>query len=294
MNRQRIIGILAMLALGTTAAAADWPSLHEQADALTLIEAQTVFQQTDTFDSVYIYGLKCLYAHDYPALEQVIARLQQRDAGRKETRWLEAEMFRRRHEYRASEELLDRILSEDSGFAPAAISLAYIRYAQKRYRECLRLVEQVVHLGRERVDLSNYVRALALVGGAKGGLADQGGPVAKLRYGTQVKSYLSEAQQLQPDSLAVLIGMGSFYVMAPPLIGGDLDEGIEYLRRAIAEDPRAAVAYARLAQAYHKKGDQAAFRSYLEKALEIDSQDEIALELQTRAGKPSRRQGTRE
>ena len=278
--RRVLIALVAVFAVCGVVLAEEWPQMHSQADALSLEQARAAFQvHPEVFGTAYMYGLKCLDAHDNSALQAVIERLQQQGAQRKETRWLEAEVLRRRHEYPRSEALLQDILKEDKDFAPAALTLANMRYSQKRFAECLELSEHVVSRGRERVDLPNYVRALALVAGGKGGLANQGGLVAKLVHGLRVKSYLTQAESLKPDSLPVLIGLGAFYVLAPPKIGGNPDKAITYLEKAIKVDPLSAAAYARLAQAYLQKGNKEAYRAQLQKALEIEPLNEIALEL---------------
>jgi Tfp pilus assembly protein PilF len=115
-----------------------------------------------------------------------------------------------------------------------------------------------------------------MVSGAKGMIAHYGGPLSKLINGTAVLPNLKKAQVLQPNSAAVMFGLGSFYLLAPPLAGGNLGKAEEYLKKAITIDPFFADAYVRLGQFYKIKGDNQKYSFYLNKALEIDPQNELA------------------
>ena len=120
------------------------------------------------------------------------------------------------------------------------------------------------------MDLSNYTRAYLIIGGSYGMLAKYGGPLSKVFNGTQVLPNLKKAQALQPDSAAVLFGLGSFYFLAPAIAGGNINKALGYLMRAVVVDPLLADAYVRLAQVYRMKGDNANFEKYLNRALQID------------------------
>ena len=82
--------------------------------------------------------------------------------------------------------------------------------------------------------------------------------------------------ELQPDDPAVLFGLGSFYLLAPGIVGGNIDKAKSYLERAVSTDPFFADAYVRLAQVYKAKGDSKKFEEYLKRALEIDPQNALA------------------
>jgi Tfp pilus assembly protein PilF len=68
-------------------------------------------------------------------------------------------------------------------------------------------------------------------------------------------------------------------MLAPAIIGGDLDKAKDYLEKAIKADPLLVDAYVRLAQLYKARADMQAYQAYLGKALAIDPQDELALDI---------------
>jgi tetratricopeptide (TPR) repeat protein len=193
--------------------------------------------------------------------------------------------LRRQHKISEAQNLLNEVLKKQPEFYPAAISLAYAKYIQMDFEGSVRLAKRVIEAGRENSDLSNYVRAYCIYAGAKGMIAHYGGPLSKLINGTAAKPNLDKAEKLQPDSPGVLFGLGSFYLLAPKLVGGDKVKSEEYIKKAIKADPNFADAYVRLAQIYKIKGDIVAFHKYLDKALEIDPGNDLALDFKSGACK---------
>ncbi len=149
----------------------------------------------------------------------------------------------------------------------------------------MRLTLKVIQQGRDKVDLSNYARAYSVYAGAKGMIAHYGGPVSKAINGLAVKSNLDKAAKLQPDAAGVLFGLGSYYLLAPALAGGDKTKAEIYFKKAIAADPLFADVYVRLAQLYKIKGDKEKYNLYLAKALEIDPGNELAIDTKSRSCK---------
>jgi len=180
---------------------------------------------------------------------------------------------------------LEDIINKHPDFAPAKISLAYISFIQRDFNRAVRLADDVIHQGQETVDLSNYVRAYGLHAGAKGMIAYYGGPLSKVVNGTFVHSTLRHAQKLDPQSPAVLFGLGSYYLLTPPFLGRDLEMAEEYLMRAIERDPRFPDVYVRLAQVYQLKGEQEKYNEFLAQALALDPQNELALDIKNRTCK---------
>jgi tetratricopeptide (TPR) repeat protein len=176
---------------------------------------------------------------------------------------------------------LKELIKLKPDFSPAIITLAYIKYTKLELDEAVRLASKVINQGPGNVDLSNFVRAYLIYGGTKGLIAHRGGPLSKVINGTVVLSYLKKAQSLQPDSAGVLLGMGSFYLLAPTFAGGDLEKAQDYLGKAIAADPLSADAYARIAQLYMFKGDNQKYGEYLNKAQEIDPKSELTLDIKS-------------
>ena len=126
------------------------------------------------------------------------------------------------------------------------------------------------------MDLSNYARAFAMYAGSKGMLAHYGGLLSKAIDGLAVKKNLDKAQRLQPNSPAVLFGLGSYYLLAPVVVGGNKSKAEEYLNRAAEVDPLFADVYVRLAQLAKIRGEKEKYDFYMDKALEIDPKNELA------------------
>ncbi len=199
-----------------------------------------------------------------------------------EAAWGKAQAFRRRHQTQEAQDLLNQVIETDPQFAPALNSLDYIKYFQADYKGAINLVLKVIAQGKDQVDLSNYVRALAMYAGAKGMLAHYGGVLSKAIDGLAVKTNLDKAQKLQPDSPAVLFGLGSYYLLAPSIAGGDRVKAANYLKQAVKVDPLFADVYVRLGQLAKLQGNQKEYEAYLEQALEIDPQNELALDVKSR------------
>ena len=109
-------------------------------------------------------------------------------------------------------------------------------------------------------------------------LAYYGGPFAKMLHGTAIFPNLKKAERLQPDSPAVLFGLGSFYFLSPKIIGGNINKAEEYLKKAIAGDPLFVDAYVRLAQVYKNKGEREKYNEYMQKAMKIDPENALAFD----------------
>ncbi|MFH1046311.1 MAG: tetratricopeptide repeat protein [Candidatus Omnitrophota bacterium] len=285
INKKKLVALIMLSILGlfsSCAYALDWQKLHEQADALTLNQASELIRQDpEGLETLYLLGLVYLNLHrDNDALaafEKILNANPEVIAAK----WGRAEVLRRQKKIADSETLLKEVLKKEARFYPADITLSYIRHTQLKFGESVSLAYKVKSAGRENVDLSNYVRALLLIGGGKGMLAHYGGPLAKIFNGTAIYPNLKKAEELQPDSAAVLFGLGSFYFLAPKIIGGDIAKAEDYLKRAIEKDPLFADAYARLSQLFRMKGDKEKAADCLQKALAIDPQNELALDAQS-------------
>jgi len=77
--------------------------------------------------------------------------------------------------------------------------------------------------------------------------------------------------------------LGSYYLLAPKAVGQNTKLAEAYLSESISRDPLFADAYVRLAQVYAIKGEVQKRNQYLNKALEIDPQNELALD--TKSGR---------
>ena len=118
-----------------------------------------------------------------------------------------------------------------------------------------------------------------LMGSINARRSSKGGFFSKLSYGTQIRRYFQKAADLAPGLSEAHLGLGSFYLKAPGIAGGNIDKAILELEKAVELTPDFATANARLAQAYKKKGDLAKFQHYLQRARELDPDNEALAEI---------------
>ena len=262
----------------------DWKALHNKADHISLSAAQEdVAKNQGLLDDQYVLGLVYLNLHQDQAAFKIFAALLNNNPDMVEAKWGLAESARRLHDLKKAESLLNEAIKQDSQFAPALISLAYIKYFRMDFKGSILLALKVIQQGQDKVDLGNYTRAYAMYAGSKGMLAHYGGILSKAIDGLAVKINLDKAQKLQPDSPAVLFGLGSYYLLAPVIAGGNKSKAEEYLNKALKIDPFFADVYVRLAQLAKIKGQKEKYNSYMNKALEIDPGNELALD--TKSGR---------
>jgi tetratricopeptide (TPR) repeat protein len=280
----QIIFALAYLTIPFQAGALDWKALHERAvltDIKTALNNQK--SEPDSLENLYVLGLVYLKFYKIQNAENVFKNMDDIDSSSIEAKWGALECARRKRLGEQAGKGLYAVIESNPEFAPAYISLAYYKYMNFDFNESARLTYAVTKMDPENVDSDNYVRAYALFGGAKGMIAHYGGPLSKMINGGLVSSYLKKAEELDPDSAAALVGMGGYYLLAPPLLGKDLEKAEQYLLKAKEADPLFPDTYVRLAQLYRAKGDNDKYERYLEKALSLDPQNEIGLDVKSRA-----------
>ncbi|MCX5705046.1 MAG: tetratricopeptide repeat protein [Candidatus Omnitrophica bacterium] len=257
--------------------ALDWAKLHEEADKTDLPKAKAAVQaKPGSAEARYVLGLVYLNEHKDNDAKKAFENILESNPDIFEARWGLAEVLRRQHQLEPSKKIIAEIIKLNSDFSPAYITLAYVLYIQMDFNGSVRTVLKVMNQDKDKVDLSNYVRAYLLYGGAKGAIAHFGGPLSKVINGTAVFSNLKKAEKLQPENAAVKYGLGAFYLLAPGFVGGDLELAEEYLTKSVELDPLFANAYVRLAEVYKAKGDKAKYELYLAKAFEIDPGCELA------------------
>lgn len=282
MRKIIILAVLIYFTNLSASGAMDWKGLHNQADSLSLVTAQEMSAKNSKSPSAeYVLGLVYLNLHQDQVADEIFSKLLATNPDLIEAKWGKAEILRRRHDLIAAQSLLNAVIKIDPQFAPALISLAYIKYFQMDFKGAVNLALKVIQAGRDQVDLSNYVRAYALYAGAKGMLAHYGGLFSKAIDGLAVKSNLDKAQKLKPNSPAVLFGLGSFYLLAPAIAGGNQSKAEDYLNQAIKQDPFFADVYVRLGQLAKLKGNPGKFNFYIDKALQIDPQNELAWDIKS-------------
>ncbi|MFA5337772.1 MAG: tetratricopeptide repeat protein [Candidatus Omnitrophota bacterium] len=258
----------------------EWRKVHEEADKKDIKQAKNIQQENpQSQEASYLLGLVYLNSYKNKEAGSVFDGMLSGNPDSIEAKWGLAEVMRRGHELDKSEKILNEIIKKSPQFSPAYISLAYIRYIKLDFNGASRLAYRVIRQQRKNVDTTNYVRALLLYAGAKGMIAHYGGPISKIINGTAVFPALDTAKNLLPEYPGVYYGFGSFYLLAPEVIGGDINLAKKYLEKAIKADPFFADSYVRLSQIYQLKGDEVEAQIYLNKALAVDSGNELALDI---------------
>jgi len=271
------------LAAGTCARAMDWIALHEKADQITVQEAlENVERNSESMKDLYVLGLVYLNQYETQSARQVFQKIKAQDASTVEARWGMAEVLRREHRYDESVPVLEALEKEYPDFAPALITLAYIHYIQRDYNGAVKLTGEVINMGQDNVDASNYLRAHGLYAAAKGMLAHYGGPFSKAVNGAAVLKHLHIIQKIRPGSPVVNFGLGSYYMLIPKILGRDLNKAEDYLQKTIEADPLFPDPYVRLAQIFRVRGDNKKYQDLLEKALQLDPANELALDIRSR------------
>jgi tetratricopeptide (TPR) repeat protein len=191
--------------------------------------------------------------------------------------WGKAEVLRRDYKFSEAQKLLQEILKQDPMYIPAQISVCYIRYHDDKFKEAIKMAKDLL----ARVDINTKDKAIVymLMGSINARRASKGGFFSKLSYGTQIRGYFQKAADLAPELSEAHLGLGSFYLKAPGIAGGNIDKAIKELEKAVELTPDFATANARLAQAYKKKGDLAKFQRYLQRARELDPDNEVLREI---------------
>jgi len=276
-----IVSLVCMLCFGICYPLG-WITMHEKADRMSAAAAKKIAEKVNSPDEWYIYGLSALNEYKEGEAQSAFDKVLAFEPNSVEAKWGTAEIKRRKHDTEAGISMLEDIIKVSPQFAPAYISLAYIDFNDKKYDEAVNLSAHVIAQGKDNVDVNNYARAHLIFAGAKGMIAHNGGPIVKILHGTQVFPHLAQAQKLLPQSAEVYFGLGAYYLLAPGLVGGDLEKAREHLQKAITLDPKLADAYVRLGQVYKAKGNEAKYQYYLKKALEIDPKNALANDIQSK------------
>lgn len=193
--------------------------------------------------------------------------------------WGRAEILRRACRFQDSEKILNQVLAKSPEHASSLISLSYIRYYDNKFSDALKILKQIL----KQPDLERENKALVymLMGSINAKKATQGGLWCKVAYGTRIGGFFEKAKTLAPDLSEVRLGLGTFCLLAPKIAGGDVDKAIEELQYAVELTPDFATANARLAQAYKKKGDLNKYNFYIQRAKELDPENEVVKEIES-------------
>jgi len=277
--------IAALMTAAVCSAAApefDWRAAHAQAESLTAGDAARLAAGTDEGPAgLYRAGLFYLRTYQLDAAQDVFQQILAR-GDRPEARWGLAEIAKCRHHYEESAAATKRVIEERPGFAPAYLTMAHLRYLQLDFTGAVEWAGKVINM-RPNVDHRNLIYAHGLYAAARGALALRAGPVSGTINGLASLRHLRIIRNLDADCFVTHFGWGSFYALAPVAVGGSLDKAEASLKRALEIEPYFPDAYVRLAQIYRKKGDTELYELYLNKALEMDPQNELAADVRTGA-----------
>lgn len=192
--------------------------------------------------------------------------------------WARAEIVRRAHKYAEAEKLLKQVLAKSPDHASSLISLSYIKYHDNEFEEAAQILKQV--LRQPNLERENKALAYMLIGSINVKRASLGGFLGKVVYGMRIKGFFEKAKAIAPDLSEVHLGLGSFYLLVPKIAGGNIDRAIEELKWAVELTPDFATANARLAQAYKKKGILEKYNFYIQRAKELDPDNEVVREIE--------------
>jgi tetratricopeptide (TPR) repeat protein len=200
------------------------------------------------------------------------------DPGNTEALWGKAEILRRYHRYSEAEVLFNNILQKNSCHYGSLLGLASIDFIRGNYQKAIRSAHQI--LSAKNLDPENKALSYLLLGASNSKLCSQGKILAKFKYGTQIKGYFLKAVDTAGDLPDTHAALGTFYLLAPGIAGGNLPKAQEELTVALKLAPEFATAHARMAQYYKKTGNQKQYDYYLARAQELDPGNEVLKELQ--------------
>ena len=191
--------------------------------------------------------------------------------------WGKAEVLRRSRKFTESEKILNLILKVNPQHAPALLALSYIRYKDGKLSQAQELVKKA--LKSDCPEKENIALAYIMLGSINGKRCVEGRIFDKVWYGLQIKGYFLKAERLAPDFPEVHLGLGTFYLFAPGIAGGNFSEALQELQEAVKLAPDFATANARLAQAYKKTGNLEKYNFYLQKTKTLDPENEVLAEI---------------
>ncbi|MGD0336377.1 MAG: tetratricopeptide repeat protein [Candidatus Omnitrophota bacterium] len=191
--------------------------------------------------------------------------------------WGKAEILRRSRKYAESEKILQELIKKDPGYAPPLISLAYLRYNDGQLQEARKILISL--LKNKLLDNENRALVYILLGTVNSRYSVKGNFLSKIAYASNIFRYFLKANELAPCLPETHLALGTFYMKAPGILGGNLDKAIKELQQCLILAPDFATAHARLAQAYEEKGDPVRYELHLERAKALDPQNEVLKEL---------------
>lgn len=283
MKRLFIFAFLYIVLSPDFCLALDWKKLHNHSRQISLEEAARQ-QKKDplSIEKNYLLGLVSLDAYQNKRAMEAFSDILKMDKGNVAAKWGKAEVLRRQHKLKESEELIkEEVLSRDKNFAPAYISLGYIKYLQMDFAQSAKFCAKVINLKEDNVDLTTMVRAHSIYAASKGMLAHYGNAWTKLTHFNAIRRHLKMAEKLDPEAAEVYLGWGSYYMLMPSLLGQNFEKARKLILKAIEQNPHLPETYVRLAQVCRKMGNFVDYERNIQKALDLDPGNELALDIQS-------------
>lgn len=198
------------------------------------------------------------------------------DPGNTDALWGKAEVLRRQRDYVEAEYILEDILARNPAHGPSLVSMSYIRYQADKLSLARELVRKA--LG---VYTDNDTRALAymMLGSINSRLSKKSIFFGKIKNAAQIEPYFLKARDLSGELPEVHLGLGTFYLLAPGIMGGDIYKATRELEKAVEIAPDFATANARLAQAYKRRGNLEKYNFHIQRAQELDPDNEVLKEI---------------
>lgn len=149
--------------------------------------------------------------------------------------------------------------------------LAYVEELNGNKDAALNLIEAAVKYGEQSVNYEGYFsdshRLLATLYGRL--IALKGGRAGAI-YAPMNEQQFQEALGLDPKNAKAHLEMGIARAFTPSQFGGDIDEGIQAMEKAISIDPNFDMAYYYLARSLMMKNDKAGAKEILQKGLKVN------------------------
>jgi len=149
--------------------------------------------------------------------------------------------------------------------------LAYVEELNGNKDAALNLVEEAVKYGEQSINYEGYFsdshRLLATLYGRL--IALKGGRAGAI-YAPMNEQQFQEALGLDPKNAKAYLELGIARAFTPPQFGGDIDEGIQAMEKAISIHPNFDMAYYYLGRSLIMKKDKARAKEVLQKGLKVN------------------------
>jgi len=118
--------------------------------------------------------------------------------------------------------------------------------------------------------------AYRLLGDYYGRLSGYQGIFGRMRYGGRSMKHHTKAQEMDPNSMLTVIGVGTDKLFAPSTFGGDVNEAIALFTKAVEMEPSSPLGHVWLGRAYVKVKKHDLARRHFEKALALEPRSAFA------------------